>query len=304
MCLQSRLLSCSSVILRSKKSAYSLSKLVLIFSILSQVSCTITPNTQVEKENDAASSHPIRTNISLNIRPKASLDLVLIHPTQPIATLVLMPGGPGKVGISGINIANRIDFVTLTAEMFVAQQIAIAVIDTPSDHPDGLTPRYRQTKTHEAELTTIVERLKKETGLPIWVLGISRSTLSAMHAAINIEDDISGLVLLSSITNIPTGSGATNLTNLNLDQVSIPTLVIAHKKDSCQGTPPRGATEILGSLKKSPNAMVKFFQGGFESGYNPCLPGTYHTFNGIQDKVAKLIAEFIKNNIKSDNHSD
>ena len=130
-------------------------------------------------------------------------------------------------------------------------------------------------------------------------LSIGEKFVYAIH-----EDDISGLVLLSSITNIPIGSGATNLNDLNLDQVSIPTLVIAHKKDSCQGTPPRGATEILESLKKSPNAMVKFFQGGFESGQNPCLPETYHTFNGIQDKVAKLIAEFIKNNIKSDNHSD
>ncbi len=304
MCLQARLLPLSNAILRLKKSTYSLSKLVLTASIFSQVSCIFAPNTQIETENDAASNHPIRTNISLNIRPKASLDLVLIYPTQPIATLVLMPGGPGKVGISGTNIANRIDFVTLTAETFVAQQIAIAIIDTPSDHPDGLTPRYRQTKTHEAELITIVERLEKKTGLPIWVLGISRSTLSAMHAAINIEDGVSGLILLSSITNIPIGSGATNLTDLNLDRVSIPTLIVAHKKDSCQGTPPRGATEILEGLKKSPNAMVKFFKGGSESEQNPCLPGTYHTFNGIQDEVAKLIAEFIKNNIKSNNHNN
>ena len=292
------------MILQLKKSAHNLSKLALIFFILSQASCMFASSTQVEKENDTTSSHPTRTNISLNIRPKTSLDLVLIRPAQPVATLVLMPGGPGKAGISGVNITNRVDFVTLTAEMFVAQQIAIAVIDAPSDQPDGLTPRYRQTKTHEAELAMIIERLGNETGLPIWVLGISRSTLSAMHAAINIENGISGLVLLSSITNIPIGSGAINLTDLSLNQVSIPTLIIAHKKDSCQGTPPRGATEILENLKNSSNVVVKFFQGGFESGQNPCLPETYHTFNGIQDKVAELIAEFIKNNIKSSNHSD
>ena len=300
----SKLLSFPNVILQLKKSAHNLTKLALIFLILSQASCMLTSSTQVEKENGSASNHSTRTNISLKIRPKTSLDLVLIRPAQPVATLVLMPGGPGKAGISGINITNRVDFVTLTAEMFVAQQIAIAVIDAPSDQPDGLTPRYRQTKTHEAELAIIIERLGNETGLPIWVLGISRSTLSAMHAAINIENGISGLVLLSSITNIPIGSGAINLTDLSLNQVSIPTLIIAHKKDSCQGTPPHGATEILENLKNSSNVVVKFFQGGFESRQNPCLPGTYHTFSGIQDKVAELIAEFIKNDIKSSNRSD
>jgi len=264
----------------------------------------IMPNTQVKKESGTESSHSTRTNISLNIRPKASLDLVLIRPTRPVATLMLMPGGPGKAGISGVNIANRVDFVTLTAEIFVAQQIAIAVIDAPSDQPDGLTPRYRQTKIHGTELAIIIERLGNEIGLPVWVLGISRSTLSAMHAAINIKNGINGLVLLSGITNIPIGSRVTNLTDLSLDQVSIPTLIIAHKKDSCQGTPPHGAIEILRNLKNSPNAVVKFFQGGFENGENPCLPETYHTFNGIQDKVSKLIVEFIKNNTKSNNHNE
>ena len=287
-----------------KISIHHLLSLILIFALLSPASCVRTRGISTPVNDDPLSSSPTRTSISLSPRPSVSLDLVLITPPRPLVALLLMPGGPGLAGISGINISNRRDFVTITAEQFVAQGIAVAVIDAASDQPNGLTPDYRQTAAHLAELNIVITRIKQNTGLPVWVLGISRSTLSAMHAGINTEVSVNGLVLLSSITNIPVETGVTNLTDVGLDKVRVPALIIAHEKDSCQGTPPSGAQQIVNRLKNSPNAVVKLFRGGFTEAKNPCLPASHHTFNGIQDQVAAFIIEFIKTNAELDNHDN
>lgn len=268
--------------------------LILALALFSEAGCVLDSREPLAAAADAPSNEMARTGISLTPRPGVSLDMVLLTPREPVVALLLLPGGPGLAEISGIEIGNRRDFVTVTAEAFVAQDIAVAVVDAASDHSDGLSPDYRQTAAHLGELDAVIARVRRATGLPVWMLGISRSTLSVAHVAVNTTVGIDGLVLLSSVTNIPPQAGATNVVDVGLDRVRVPALVVAHKEDGCQGTPPAGAERIVARLINSPNARAELFSCGFTEGGNPCAPGSHHTFNGIQEQLVAVVAEFIK----------
>ena len=132
--------------------------------------------------------------------------------------------------------------------------------------------------------------------LPIWLIGISRGSISVLHAAINSTEPIDGFVALSSPTRIPPRSGVIRLTDLELERLKVPALVAGHRDDACRGTPPEGAKRIAIGLINSPNAEAKIFSGGHDIGRNPCGPGSPHTFEGIHDEVVKYIAKFIVSN--------
>lgn len=273
---------------------------VLTLALLGEAGCLHENREPLAAIVDEAFDGITRTGISINPRPGVSVDMVLLTPRQPVVALLLLPGGPGLAEISGINIGNRRDFVTVTAEAFAARGIAVAVVDAASDHADGLSPNYRQTAAHLNEIDAVITRVKQATGLPVWMLGISRSTLSVAHIAVNTDVGIDGIVLLSSVTNIPPEAQTINVVDVGLDRVGVPALVVAHENDGCQGTPPGGADQIVARLINSPNAVAELFSGGFTEGGNPCTPGSHHTFNGIQNQVVAAIAGFIKANIHTD----
>ena len=50
----------------------------------------------------------------------------------------------------------------------------------------------------------------------------------------------------------------------------------------------------------SRDARVELFSGGFTEGGEPCTPGSHDTFNGIQDQVVAVVAEFIRAKIDTE----
>jgi len=233
----------------------------------------------------------------IDTRNGISVHVLFIQPDNPKAALILMPGGAGYLNLIGTTIQRNRGLIGQNVEDFVAQGFTVAAIDTPSDHDSGMQPRFRQSDDHLKDLEAVISTIKELTKLPIWMVGISRSTISVMHAALNSKAEINGLVVMSSVTRIPPRAGVVRLTNLQLDRIKIPALAIGHKGDGCRGTPPAGATQLANGMINSPKALAKIFTGGGNAGPNPCGPGSHHTFEGIQDDVVKFISEFIKSNL-------
>ena len=274
----------------------SLRTFILVLALLSTAGCLHTGGTSPSAVEDGSLGSLSKTGISVNVRPGVSVNMVLVTPSHPHAALVMLPGGPGLADISGTDIGIRRGFVGANAESFASYGLAVAVIDAASDQSGGMLPGYRQTTAHLTEVDAVIARIKKEAGLPVWMLGISRSTLSIMHVAVNTKVGMDGLIVLSSVTNIPPYAGVINVMDVGLERIRVPALVVAHEDDGCRGTPSSGADKIVGRLTNSPKAVVKLFSGGFTEGGNPCLPGSHHTFNSIQDQVVTFIARFIKAN--------
>ena len=61
--------------------------------------------------------------------------------------------------------------------------------------------------------------------------------------------------------SVANGAG-TAVTETDLKQIKIPTLIVAHSDDKCEITSPQGAAEITGKLMQSKIVEVKLFSGG------------------------------------------
>ncbi len=129
--------------------------------------------------------------------------------------------------------------------------------------------------------------------MPVWLIGTSRGTESATHIAIHSKQQPNGLVLTSSMSEM--NSSGTAVTEMALDKIKIPTLIVAHKKDGCWVTPPEGAEEIRSGVTNALKLEVVYFEGG-DKGSNPCSAKSYHGFFGIEDQVIERIAAFINSN--------
>ena len=67
---------------------------------------------------------------------------------------------------------------------FLVEIDAVAVIDAPSDHQDGMNAIFRMSGGHAADIGTVAAWLKKEAGVPVWLVGTSMGTFSAAGGAI------------------------------------------------------------------------------------------------------------------------
>lgn len=232
-------------------------------------------------------------NFSIKSRPGVTIPALLLSVDKPKAAVVMFSGGPGKANISGTSVNGGRAFVGANFKNLAAYGLSVIVVDVPSDRSNGLSPRYRQTKDHLVDLESIIARVAKETNLPVWLMGISRATISVFHAALNSKQPIAGIIALSSIVRIPAHTGVTRLTDLPLEKIRVPAFTAGHEDDGCRGTPAEGARELARGMVNSPKAEAKIFSGGNDGGRNPCGPGSPHTFTGIQDVVVDKIAEFI-----------
>lgn len=264
--------------------------------------------------------------ISIDTRKNITQDfLVSIESDNPKAVVLLFPGGSGRLKLyKDKNEWSLNNFLIRSREYFVKEDFIVVSMDAPSDKRDknGMYYGFRTSDEHLVDIVSVIKYVKEKYNKPIWVVGTSRGTESVSNLAIKTKKLINGLVLTSSIT-VANQKGA-SLTNMHLEEISIPTLVIAHNNDECRITPPSGAKMIYAMLKsdmkvtynnekenisstsgskviyemlkENINKELKYFDGG-ESEGNPCKAFAHHGYFKIEKEVVKYISSFIENNI-------
>jgi len=236
-----------------------------------------------------------RQIVTLDTRPKVTLDFLLIEPDKPVASVILFEGGGGDLRFSGTNVGHK-GFLAASRDKFAARGFIVALVDAPSDKKGngGMPAGFRNTGAHVKDIDSVVTWLKRRHVLPVWFIGVSRGTQSAAYVAIHGDEGIGGLVLASSMAKVPDKSMP--IPSMNLERIAVPTLLVAHQSDGCKHTPPKGAEEIKRGLTNAATVEVRYFEGGRVAGGDPCKPLSYHTFYGIEDEVVAAIAGFIKAN--------
>lgn len=237
--------------------------------------------------------------IALETRPDVTQKFALLKSeTKAKASVILISGGKGKIKIQNndgdASIGKEGNFLVRTREYFAEQGLNVAVIDAPSDQydKDGMFFGFRDSEEHMTDLKAVVDYLKQKFNLPVWVIGTSRGTESTANAAITLNKQLQGIVLTSSITE--ESAKGTTLINMNLDIITIPTLIVAHSNDACWVTPPEGAEAIKNALTKASVVEVKMFNGGDDPISKPCKAKSQHGFLGIEEDVVKYIGSFVK----------
>lgn len=228
--------------------------------------------------------------VFVDTRPGVRVGYWLMERPGATATVMLLPGGEGGIGAVKGGPPRSKNFLVRSRDLFGTQGFNVAVVGKPSDR-DDLTLDFRASPEHAEDLRVIVTKLRAELGVPVWLVGTSRGTVSAAAAAASLDPSlIAGIVLTSSITATRMGPA---VTSLPLANIRVPVLVIHHERDACRLCDPRDAHLIVEALANAPVKKLLLVDGG-NSPYGPaCEPMHYHGYNGIEEEVVKDIAQFI-----------
>jgi hypothetical protein len=243
--------------------------------------------------------------IELAGQGNSKLAYSLHRPEKASAVLVLLPGGAGFADLDKTGCARKLKGNSLvrTRDLFHAQGFATALVDAPSNYrgEDGLGG-FRISPQHAEDLGKIIADLRQRTKLPVWIIGTSRGTISAVNAASRLagEQAPDGLVLTSPLTSGNPGGRkawvAHTVFSLDLTAIKIPVLVVAHAADACIRTPPSLAASILARTNGSREQAVMVRGAATKSSPNvdACEGRTPHGFIGQEQEVTDGIIRFIK----------
>jgi hypothetical protein len=246
---------------------------------------------------------------------------ILIKPDHPVASVILFEGGDGNLGLTStpppkVGAEDFVDgnFLVRSREKFAAHGFMVAVVDAPSDHPDGMNPPFRISKIHAIDIGAVAEYLKGQASVPVWLVGTSAGTWSAARGAIGAGRDgiatgsIDGLVLTSTVTHTPPDSEfgkvfpeyAKNfpegVLSMGLPQIRVPTFIMSHSADSCVATPPADAPALAMRLRRASKVEIALLTGGDPPQSDECNAYAPHGYFGIETQAVDTIARFIDAN--------
>lgn len=198
-------------------------------------------------------------------------NVVLLEPEMPVASVILMPGLDGRIGAAPGGIITRLkgNQLVRTRDAFVERRLAVLVIDA------------------DTNLASAVEHMAAIKG-PVTVVATSRGTLRAAHGiAAGAKPD--ALVLTSGFLSPRSGSRENIETILRSPAALPPTLVVEHRQDGCRFTQPAGVEPFI--RWAAGRASVTWLTGGSSEG-DPCRARSHHGFNGLDQEVVSLTADF------------
>jgi hypothetical protein len=196
---------------------------------------------------------------------------VLLQPAAPVASVILMPGGNGRIDARPNGHIGKLKNNQLlrTRSAYEGKGLAVLVVDAD---------------VNLAEAVNFMARIKR----PVTVIGTSRGTLRVAHGiAAGARPDV--LVLTSGFLSNASGS-PDNVVNILGSPARLPkTLVIHHRHDGCRVTRPAGVAPFV--KWAAGKARVVWLDGGTSHG-DPCEAKAHHGFEGQDDRVVALAAAF------------
>jgi pimeloyl-ACP methyl ester carboxylesterase len=227
--------------------------------------------------------------VALETRPSVRTAYWLMERPGATATVMLLPGGEGGIGMKD-GAPTSSNFLVRSRDYFAAAGYNVAIVGKPSDRTD-LDPGFRASPDHVADLRRIAAKLRNDLGKPVWLVGTSLGTISAAATAIAMDPgEIAGIVLSSSRTggNYPTVPG------LALAKIRVPVLVVHHRDDACPSCNPREASRIVEALTNAPAKKFILLTGGGGASGPPCEALHYHGYIGMEKEAVETITAWMK----------
>ena len=228
--------------------------------------------------------------ITLPTRSGVTVSYWYMPRANALATLVLLPGGAGGIGLRDGRPQSG-NFLVRSRDLFAAEGFNVAIVGRPSDVAD-MDTAFRAGAAHMQDLGNVVDDLLTRTNAPLWLVGTSRGTVSATAAAIAIGPPrLAGVVLTSSITafKLP-GAVPTQ----RLSEVRVPVLVLHHEKDACPSCAPHEVSWIVSGLTQAPVKKLLWASGGEGARGDPCEAFHWHGYVGMEAQAVQWIASWVR----------
>jgi hypothetical protein len=197
---------------------------------------------------------------------------VLLKPAAPVASMILMAGGDGRIAAGPGGTIGRLgkNQLVRTRGAYLAKGLAVLVVDAD---------------VNLAQAVDTMAKIKR----PVTVIGTSRGTLrAALGIAAGARPD--ALVLTSGFLTPASGKPSENVATILGTPARLPkTLVIHHRNDGCKFTQPAGVAPFI--KWAAGKARVVWLDGGGTQG-DPCQARSHHGFEGLDDQVVNLAAQF------------
>ena len=230
--------------------------------------------------------------VSIPTRPGVTQPFVILPMTgAPQAIALLYVGGGGRINArredGQVKFGAR-NFLPRSAAEFARNAVLPVVMDAPSDYSE-LTDAYRMEREQSADARAVVGELKRRyPGLPVYVVGTSRGTISAAHIGRDLGAELAGVVLTATMF----GSSnlrrqAPNLRGFDYGAIRAPLLFVHHREDGCEHTPYAAAERLAAR-----HDLVSV-SGGKPPESGPCDPFSAHGFFGVEPATVDAIAAWM-----------
>ena len=233
--------------------------------------------------------------VDIPTRAGVTQRFLYLAPAKPKAAAIFFPGGAGDFQVANDASITRqsISFMVRTRDLFAAQGIAVAIVSPPSDRSN--LEFFRETREHAEDVRAVIAWVRREAGVPVWLIGTSRGTLSAGYVAAQLaprDGGPDGVVLTSSVLVRTPRMQEAVVPDLALERITVPVLIVHHKQDSCRSCPPGVVPSVIERLTAAPRKEFIPAEGGASEG-PPCEPMAHHGYNGIEREVVGKIAEWM-----------
>ena len=238
--------------------------------------------------------------VSIPTREDVTVQFILLGPrTGDPPAVILFTGGRGMLDLAewdGKGAPSK-NFLVRSRKLFAAQGFLVAVPDAPSDligSYDGLLG-FRLVEEHAQDIRAVIRYLRRFTQGPVFLVGTSRGSISAVGVAAKARaGEFGGIVLTSSVTQLNNRGDKDHVFKARLDNIRAPVLIASHKEDGCYVSPFEDSPKLKRALTASPSVEIKGYSGGGPYRGRECGARHAHGFRGIEPQVVDFIAAWIK----------
>lgn len=217
--------------------------------------------------------------------------LLMHNAPPPKAVAVLFPGGEGLMRLhsegGSVKFFQGRNFLVRTRGMFRDAEIAVAIVDSPSDQQRaGMDDGFRTGRAHVEDIAAVVKDLRARfPGAKIFLIGTSRGTLSAAYVGRSLGAGVDGVILTSSV--FYGGRSGIGLSGFDFGAIKAPLLFVHHVHDACRSCPYRDAESLSRSF---PLISVS---GGKPAESDPCEPLAAHGYFGKEQQTVKAMKDWM-----------
>ena len=205
------------------------------------------------------------------------------------AVAILFPGGTGKTDLereTARTVLDRGNFLVRSRRLLAGNGVAAAVVDAPSDQSGGMDDGFRLGAAHAEDIGRVVADLKKRfPGLPVFLVGTSRGTVSAAATGARLGQRVDGVVLTATV--FLANRRHRGLSGFDYSSIPSPLLFVHHVEDGCDVTPFAGAKRLA---DRYPLVSVS---GGPPAKSQPCEALSAHGFFGRESETVDAITKWM-----------
>jgi Serine aminopeptidase, S33 len=243
------------------------------------------------------SAAPAQEMVTLQTRPGVMQSFFITNlGDNPQAVAVLFAGSGGLIRLRQENGQIKFgqnNFLVRSRGDFVKRGVIAAILDAPSDYQTGwgMGDEFRLGADHFTDVSAIVADLgKRFPGLPLFLIGTSRGTISAAALGARFGSGLAGVVLTSTMfraAGARSNEPGPGLSRFDFATIKVPVLFVHHVSDQCGVTPYGDASRLA---DKYP--LISVF-GGRAPESGPCDPFSAHGYFGKESETVEQIVNWM-----------